>query len=133
MDRYKCHFGFVEHFWFQKFMKRGNQSQFEDFGMYTYMYMYNVYVHNLCKYINYNICVGMGQYICIFFHSQSAALAALQEASESYLVGVLEDANLAARHAKETWSNNLIQGVFIKMYPSVIYLLYIPPGVPTND
>jgi len=31
---------------------------------------------------------------------QGAALLALQEASEAYLVGLFEDANLAAKHAK---------------------------------
>ena len=34
------------------------------------------------------------------FRIQSAAVGALQEASESYLVGLFEDANLCAIHAK---------------------------------
>jgi histone H3 len=34
------------------------------------------------------------------FRFQSAALAALQEASEAYLVGLFEDTNLCAIHAK---------------------------------
>ena len=34
------------------------------------------------------------------FRFQSAALGALQEASEAYLVGLFEDTNLAALHAK---------------------------------
>ncbi|XP_008568036.1 PREDICTED: histone H3.3C-like [Galeopterus variegatus] len=35
-------------------------------------------------------------------HFQSAAIGALQEASEAYLVGLFEDTNLCAIHAKRT-------------------------------
>ena len=36
----------------------------------------------------------------ILFRFQSAAIGALQEASEAYLVGLFEDTNLCAIHAK---------------------------------
>ena len=36
----------------------------------------------------------------IVFRFQSAAIGALQEASEAYLVGLFEDTNLCAIHAK---------------------------------
>ena len=38
--------------------------------------------------------------IFIDFRFQSAAIGALQEASEAYLVGLFEDTNLCAIHAK---------------------------------
>eukprot|EP00804_Cyclotella_cryptica_P025833 CCRYP_002702-RA/>CCRYP_002702-RA protein AED:0.59 eAED:0.59 QI:0/-1/0/1/-1/0/1/0/78 len=46
---------------------------------------------------------------------QATALAASQEASEAYLIGLLEDTNLYAIHA-----SNFLENLFFgnKMYPS---------------
>ena len=40
------------------------------------------------------------EFSCEMFRWQSAAILALQEASEAYLVGLFEDTNLCAIHAK---------------------------------
>lgn len=42
----------------------------------------------------------IGQFISTDLHWQGAALAALQQALEDYLVNLLEEANLGAIHAK---------------------------------
>jgi histone H3/H4 len=39
-------------------------------------------------------------YLVLWFRFQSSAVLALQEAAEAYLVGLFEDTNLAAIHAK---------------------------------
>ena len=40
------------------------------------------------------------QEICSDLHFQAIAIKALQEATESYLVGLIEDSNLCAIHVK---------------------------------
>ena len=49
---------------------------------------------------DYRICPGGPGTPSVQVHFQSTALAALQEAAENYLIGLFEDVNLLAVHAK---------------------------------
>ena len=42
----------------------------------------------------------IAQEICSYLHFQAIAIRALQEAAESYMIGLLEDSNMCAIHTK---------------------------------
>ena len=44
----------------------------------------------------------------LYLHFQNSAVMALQESSEAYLVGLFEDTNLCAIHAKRVFEITLI-------------------------
>ena len=54
----------------------------------------------ICKLPSQRLVQGIAQDFKTELHVQSAAIGALQEASEACLVGLLEDTNLCAIHAK---------------------------------
>ncbi|KAM5303473.1 histone H3.3A-like [Glossophaga mutica] len=54
----------------------------------------------ICKFPSQHLVRQIAQDFKTDLHFQSAAIGALQEASEAYLVGLFEDTNLCAIHAK---------------------------------
>jgi histone H3/H4 len=54
---------------------------------------------------------------------QSSAVLALQEAAEAYLVGLFEDTNLCAIHAKRYVLNCPLQQVVVKMFHETLCIL----------
>ena len=63
-------------------------------------------------------------------HFQSSAIVALQEATESYLVGLFEDTNLCAVHAKRVTMYELFPALTASLYTHV---LTCPPESKLHD